>query len=391
MNIFLFLAGVFLITFLLGRLLEKVHVPWVFSALLIGLGLAAYNPFTDITDSAGFLLLAQLGMYFLLFIIGFELNMEKILNSKGFIIKATSVIIFSEAIIATLMVHYIFNLPWIISFLLSLSFATVGEAVLLPILEEFRLTKTRLGQTILSIGVLDDIFEILTIIAVSVVLGYSAGYTHMNIWINLLILLGLFALVFLMLRFKNTFNSFKYKDTPSFFFIVMFFIFLFVGLGEFVESAALGALLAGIALKNIIPKKILNFIESEIKALAYGFLAPIFFLWVGIDVNIPYVLKYPFLILLFTTVTYAAKALSSYLMTRKELGIKKSILVGISLCVRLSTSIVIIKLLFSKGLIGTEIYSILIGTQLIFKFVIPFLLSYLITRWKLGFTKASND
>jgi Ca2+-transporting ATPase len=388
-DLILFLAGMFLIIFIVGRLLEKIRIPWIFSALLIGLGLAAYNPFTDITSSSDFLLLANLGMYFLLFIIGFELDIKKILKSGRFIVKTTFAVIFTEAIVASIMIHYIFGLSWLISFILSLSFATVGEAVLLPILEEFKLIKTKLGQTILSIGVLDDIIEVTTVVAISVILGYSLGHAYFNIWINLLILASLFALVFLLLKFRKYFqNSLKFGDVHSFFFIVVFFIFLFVGLGNFVESGALGALLAGIALKNIIPARILGLIESEIKTLAYGFLAPIFFLWVGIDVNIPYILKFPLLVVLFTLVTYSAKALSSYFAARKELGPKKSVLLGISLCVRLSTSIVIIKLLFERGLIGSDIYSVLIGTQLLFKFIIPLLLSYLITKWNIGFSKA---
>jgi Ca2+-transporting ATPase len=390
-DLILFLAGMFLIIFIVGRLLEKIRIPWIFSALLIGLGLAAYNPFTDITSSSDFLLLANLGMYFLLFIIGFELDIKKILKSGRFIVKTTFAVIFTEAIVASIMIHYIFGLSWLISFILSLSFATVGEAVLLPILEEFKLIKTKLGQTILSIGVLDDIIEVTTVVAISVILGYSLGHAYFNIWINLLILASLFALVFLLLKFRKYFqNSLKFGDVHSFFFIVVFFIFLFVGLGNFVESGALGALLAGIALKNIIPARILGLIESEIKTLAYGFLAPIFFLWVGIDVNIPYILKFPLLVVLFTLVTYSAKALSSYFAARKELGPKKSVLLGISLCVRLSTSIVIIKLLFERGLIGSDIYSVLIGTQLLFKFIIPLLLSYLITKWNIGFSKATE-
>ncbi len=390
MGLMLFLAGIFIMTFMVGRLLEKIKIPWIFSALLIGLGLAAYNPFRSITSSSDFLLLANLGMYFLLFIIGFELNIKKILKSSKFILKTTFVIIFSEAIVGSILVHFVFNVPWLVSVVLALSFATVGEAVLLPILEEFNLIKTKLGQTILAVGVLDDVIEVLTVIAIVVILGYSIGHTHFNIWTNLLILFSLLALVFLLLRFRNYFSSFKYKDIPSFFFIVIFFFFLFVGLGKFAESAALGALLAGISLKNIVPKKILAVIESEIKTLAYGFLAPIFFLWVGLGVNVYYILKYPTLVLLFAFATYLAKAISSYIITRKELGSKKAILLGIGLCVRFSTSIVILKLLVEGNLIGTGIYSVLIGTQLLF-IVIPFVLSYLIDRWNIGFDRIQSD
>ena len=86
-NLMLFLAGVFLVTFLVGRLLEKFRIPWIFSALLIGLGLAAYNPFKEITSSEPFIFLAQLGMYFLLFIIGFEINFAEIRKKKVLLLK----------------------------------------------------------------------------------------------------------------------------------------------------------------------------------------------------------------------------------------------------------------------------------------------------------------
>jgi len=387
MSLILFLAGVFLATFLIGRLLEKIRIPWIFSALLIGLALAAYNPFLEITSSSSFLFLAEMGMFFLLFIIGFELDIKKIWKSSKFLLRTTAVIILAETFFGTLLVHYVFGVSWLISILVASSFATVGEAVLLPILDEFKLVKTKLGQTILGIGVLDDIVEILTIIAASIIVGHSVGHAHFNIVSNLLILASLFGLAFILVKFRKYLTSFKYKDISSFFLLVIFFIFLFIGIGKFVESAALGALLAGIALRNAIPKNNLNFIDSEIKTIAYGFFAPIFFLWVGIETNISYLLKYPLLIILVMAMTKTTKVGSSYLMGKKVLGPKKSIILGVSLCVKFSTSIVIIKLLFEKGLIQSDLYSVLVGTTIAFKFIIPPMLSYLITKWDIGFSR----
>ena len=206
-------------------------------------------------------------------------------------------IILSETLLGTLVVHYVFNVSWFISVLVASSFATVGEAVLLPILDEFKLVKTKLGQTILGIGVLDDIVEIITIVVASIVVGRAVGHSHFNIWINLAILISLFGVVFLLMKFHKNLDSFKFKDISSFFLFVMFFIFLFIGIGRFVESAALGALLAGIALRNIVPKDKLKFIDSEIKTMSYGFFAPIFFLGVGIDTDISYLITFPLLFL----------------------------------------------------------------------------------------------
>lgn len=391
MELILFLAGVFLITFLVGRLLEKIRIPWIFSALLIGLVLAAYNPFKEITSSSSFIFLAELGMFFLLFIIGFELDIKKIFKCSKFIIKTTFAIIFAETLLGTLLVHYVFDVSWLISVLVASSFATVGEAVLLPILDEFNLVKTKLGQTILGIGVLDDIVEVLTIIVFSIIIGRSAGHSHFNIGLNLAILFSLFGLAFIIVKLRKHITNFKYKDISSFFLFVLFFIFLFIGIGRFVESAALGALLAGISLRNIIPDKILSVIDSEIRTMTYGFFAPIFFLWVGIDTDVSYIIKFPLLVLLVMAMTKTTKIVSSYLVGKKELGTKKSILLGVSLCVKFSTSIVIIKLLFEKGLIQSDLYSVLVGTTIAFKFVVPFLLSYLITRWKIHIPKSKAN
>ncbi len=388
MNLILFLAAVFLITFLLGKLLEKIRIPWIFSALLIGLGLAAYNPFKEITSSESFIFLAQLGMYFLLFIIGFEINLTEIRKKKKFIIKTTLAIIFAEAFLGTFLIHYFFDVSWFISILVALSFATVGEAVLLPILDEFKLTKTRLGQTILGIGVLDDVIEVATVIVLTILLGTTVGHAQVKISVTLGILFGLFAFAYLLTKFKQKVSKIQFKGVASFFLFVIFFIFAFIGIGLMVEAAALGALLAGMALKNFLPKKRLVEIDSEIRTMAYGFFAPLFFLWVGVDTDVFYLIKFPLLVVAILLLTNSTKVFTSYIMARKELGTHKSIVLGVALTVKFSTSIVIIKLLFENDLIPLTLYSVLIGTTILFKFIVPFLMSYLIKHWNISEKKS---
>lgn len=386
MNLMIFLAGVFLFTFIIGILLEKIRIPWIFSALFIGVGLSVYNPFKEITNSNSFSFLAQLGMYFLLFIIGFELDLKKTFSQGSFIIRAVITIISLETILGSFLIHYIFNISWLVSILVATSFATVGEAVLLPILDEYKLIRTKLGQTILGIGVMDDLVEIMTIIFASILIGRSGGHTYFNIWTNLLILAGLFSLTFLLIKFHKIFNGktpFKFKDIYSLFLFTIFLMFLFMGIGSIVDSTALGAILAGISLKTVIPKNKLKLIDSEVKSMCYGFFAPLFFLWVGIDTNIDYLLKYPLLILLIILMTSFAKITGSCLVGKKPLGLKKSVFMGVSLSVKFSTSIVIIKLLFENNIIPSSLYSVLVGATSLFLVIIPPLLVFLIKRWNI--------
>ena len=138
-------------------------------------------------------------------------------------------------------------------------------------------------------------------------------------------------------------------------------------------------------MRNIIPKDKLKVVDSEIRTIAYGFFAPIFFLWVGVDTNISYLIKYPLLILAIMAISNLTKLISSYFVGRKVLGPKKSIIMGIGLSVKFSTSIVIIKFLYESNIIPSSLYSVLVGTMIIFKFIIPVLLAFLIKKWKLNF------
>jgi len=382
-NIFLFLAIVFFFTFVIGKLLEKIRIPWIFAALLLGVLLSIYSPFSSITSSPTFTFLAQLGMYFLLFIIGFEINLKKMKKKRNFLIKATFFIIFLEAIFGSIVIYFVFQTTWFIAFLVALSFATVGEAILIPILDEFKIINTRLGQAIIGIGTLDDVIEIMTLISVVILIG-SRIQTPFNLGLIIGSLFVLFALTVGLTKLKKQGIKFKFKNIETLFLFVVFVFFLFLGIGIYGEIAPLAALLAGIGLRTFIPEKRLKLIENEVKTICYGFFAPLFFLWVGASMNMTYLVTYPLIIILIASVSIAAKLLGSYVVGKREFGKKKSILLGIGLSVRFSTSIIVIKILFDSGLISVGLYSVIIASSMVFTFIIPILFSNLLVRWKIS-------
>lgn len=383
LNIFLFLSIAFLLTFVIGRQIEKIKVPWIFAALLLGVLLSIYNPVTSITSSEIFIFFAQLGMYFLLFMIGLEIDLDEMKKKDKFIFKAMFSIIFLEAISGSLLVHFIFGYSWLISFLAAMSFATVGEAILIPILDEFKIINTQLGQAIIGIGTLDDTIEVLALVFVVLLVG-SGAEVHFNLGLILISLFVLFILTIGFTKLQQQGNKFNFLDINVTFLFVIFIIFLFLGIGEYAEATPLAALLAGISIGNFIPEKRLKLIESEVKAMCYGFFAPIFFLWVGATMDMDYLISYPLLILLVVAVSNGSKIVGSYIVARDELGVKKSFLLGIGLSVRFSTSIIIIKILFENGLIGSDLYSVIIASSIFFTFIIPVLFSNLIDRWKIA-------
>jgi len=131
-----------------------------------------------------------------------------------------------------------------------------------------------------------------------------------------------------------------------------------------------------------LPEERLLSIEKEVKAVCYGFFAPLFFLSVGLSMDIVFLQEYFPLILIMVLVSSVAKYLGSFIATRKELGTKQSILLGTGLLVRFSTSIVIVSILLNKGLISEELYSIIIATSIMFTIITPLVFSRLTYMWK---------
>jgi len=333
-------------------------------------------------------------MYFLLFLIGYELDLQKIKKLGRFVIKSTFFIIFFEAIFGVLLIHFIFNISWFVAVLVALSFATVGEAVLIPILDKFNLLKTELGQSILSIGILDDIIEVFVVIAGILSLSFlfekSSITEIVNLYYILFSVVFLFSFTLFIILAGRKISKIEMRSVELVSVLGLSIFFLFIGIGKTAEMSAIGALLAGIFIKSILSQeKIKRIEELELKTLSYGFFGPLFFFWIGMDVDLGYLSKNLFIILLVVLVTYSSKIIGSFIVARKKLGTKESLFLGTSLCVRFSTSLVIIKVFFEKNLIPLNLYSVLIATTIISIFI-PFLLPFLIRRWNISNVCKSN-
>ena len=380
-DIFLFLAGMFLFTFVFGSLLERIHVPWIFAALIAGAIISMFSYFSQLTSSGTFIFIANLGMYLLLFIIGFDIDLKKMARKGKFLFGATFFIISFEALFGGIVFHFVFGYSWLLSFILGFSFATVGEVVLVPILDEFKMINTRLGQSILGIGLLDDIIEIAVLIVLAGVVSVNVG-TKVNIWVILASLLGLFALSFFLTKIKKKGVRKNFGRVEMIFLFSIFMLFLFLGIGEYAKAAPLAAFLAGISLRTFIPKKRLALIEKEIRAVAYGFFAPVFFFWVGTSMDLQALVSSPLLLLLVIAVSSTAKIVGSRIISGNYLSSKESLIMGIGLCVRFSTSIIIVKILFDSGLLGKDLYSILIASSVILTLIVPIVFSRLVAGLK---------
>lgn len=377
------------VSLVFGFFLQKyLKIPWMFAALFFGIVLSVFGFLAPSIESPSFQLLATLGMLVILFMIGFNLDLKEIKKLGKQIVMGTISIIGLEGLLGSLLLYFGFpalvSNSYLVALITALSFATVGEAVLLPILSEFNLLNTKFGQLTLGIGTFDDIIEVLmlaVIPALPVFLPKAQVQSFPDPLLILTALGGLFLLTLIMTKLANKLKNIlgKNSNTPyvhSLLILLVFFSFAALGGFVFESLAAVGAILGGIVARQLLPEKTLNEDEKAINFVGYIFFSPLFFLSIGADFSLPSLFIYPLLIVFLLIVANTSKYLPSFLLFRKMLGTKYSLLLGVGLGVRFSTSLIVQSILFSSGYISLALYSALIATAIILKPIIIGLYSW---------------
>lgn len=360
----------------------------MFAALFFGLILSVFGVFGTSIESESFQLLSTLGMLVILFMIGFNIDLKEIKKLGKQIVIGTISIISLEGIFGSFLFYFVFpshvNNSYFVALITAFSFATVGEAVLLPILSEFNVLNTKFGQLTLGIGTFDDVIEV---IMLSIIIALPAFLPSTQIMVfpdplSIFIVLGsLLLLTFILSKSANKLKTIlrKSSNTPyvhSLLLLLIFFSFAALGGLVFESLATVGAILGGIVGRQLLPEEMLKEEENAFNFLGYIFLSPIFFLSIGTSVSLTSLLIYPSLIVLIWIVSKGSKLLGSFTVFHKVLGTKYSLLMGLGLSVRFSTSLIVQFIMFNSGYISINLYSALIATAVLMKPVIIGLYSW---------------
>jgi Kef-type K+ transport system membrane component KefB len=393
--VFLLIAVTFAFSLGLGFLLEKyLKMPWMFSALFLGIIFSSFGLFQSTIQDETFNVLSTMGMLFLLFMIGFNLEIGQMKRFGKHILKGAILIIGLEAVVVGALLFFLFPAQIggspLVAIVVALSFATVGEAVLLPILAKFNLLKTKFGQLTLGIGTLDDILEVLTLIMIPFLPIFLPtlqiqGFPDPTFVI--LDLIGIFVLTIVLVKIASKIeyvlsNNFNFGFIRPLVIMLIFFSYVVVGSFVFESLAAISAIFGGIVARSLLPTENFQSDEKVVNFLGYVVLSPMFFLSVGASMSFASVFVYPLLIVVILLSTIGAKLSGSYLLFRKVLGKRHSLLLGLGLSVRFSTGLIVQYVLLISGLITLDLYSALIASAVVMTPLILLALPWALCRGK---------
>ncbi|KAB7667570.1 monovalent cation:proton antiporter family protein [Bacillus sp. B1-b2] len=267
-------------------------IPVVVAEILMGL-IIGKSGFNIVEPDMWLETLSTLGFIFLMFLSGLEIDFSAFSSKKKRETLpngkqepkpfSTSIIIFIAILLLSIVLSYIFVLAGFVDsvFLMTIIIATISLGVVVPTLKEADIMKSVIGQIILLVAVIADLVTMI-LLAVFASINESEG----NTWLLLFLFVAGVILYFVGRRFKST----KIMDTLSrgtvqigtraVFALIIFLVALSESVGA---EHILGAFLAGVLVSLLSPNEEL---VHQLDSFGYGFLIPIFFVMIGVDMDI---------------------------------------------------------------------------------------------------------
>lgn len=263
--------------------LERLRIPHIIGMILAGVVIGEHG-FNILARDSSFELFGKVGLYYIMFLAGLEMNME---DFKSIRVKAT--VLGLLAFIFPLGIGIWTNLHLLgyslaTSVLLASMYAS-HTLIAYPIVIRYGINR----QRAVSIAVGGTaVTDTLTLLVLAVVGGMYKGETSEMFWIWLVLKVVVLSVV-IMYAFPRIGRWFfrRYSDNVVQYIFVMAMVLLGAGLMEFVGmEGILGAFLAGLVLNRLIPH--VSPLMSHLEFVGNALFIPYFLIGVGmlIDVNV---------------------------------------------------------------------------------------------------------
>ncbi|MCR0627591.1 monovalent cation:proton antiporter family protein [Staphylococcus aureus] len=382
---FLSLVIVVLAAFLTPIIVNRLNInflPVVVAEILMGIVIG--NSFLNIVERDSILnILSTLGFIFLMFLSGLEIDFKAFKKDKrarqgqnddessipGHLNLALTV--FAFIMIISILLAYVFKWLGLVDdvLLMVIIISTISLGVVVPTLKEMNIMRTTIGQFILLVAVLADLVTMILL----TVYGAINGQGGSTIWlIGILVVFTAISYI-LGVQFKRMSFLQKLMDGTTQIGIraVFALIILLVALAEGVGAEnILGAFLAGVVVLLLNPDE--EMVE-KLDSFGYGFFIPIFFIMVGVDLNIPSLIKEPKLLIIIPIliVAFIISKLIPVMFIRRWFDMKTTIASAFLLTSTLSLVIAAAKISERLNAISAETSGILILSAVITCVFVP--------------------
>lgn len=278
-NIFIQLAVILSLSSALGLIVYKLKLPLLIAYLGCGLLLSLLTSF-DVSKSSALSFLPDIGLAFVLFLVGMELDLREIKNYGKQILTAGILQVIITAVLGTFIAQsFGFNASEAIYLGIGLSFSSTLVVVKL-LLDKKELTSLY-GKLSLGILLLEDLLAVVILLVMTS--GTLSLANSLSLPVFFIKVIALFLAVFLLNRFLLSALFKIISDSPELLFLTaLAWCFSFITLASSLGfSILIGAFLAGVALAS---SPYHFHIQAKVKPMRDFFLC-LFFVYLGTRVN----------------------------------------------------------------------------------------------------------
>jgi len=387
-SLLIVIVAAFLTPILLHRF-KLSFIPVVIGEIIVGL-IIGKSGFDLISKDTWLNTLSTLGFIFLMFLSGLEIDFSAFTSSKK---SATlpngkkepnrllvAITIFIGIFVISIILSYVFVFIGLIhnAFLMTLIISTISLGVVVPTLKDAQLMKTGIGQIILLIAVIADLATMILLAVFVSLSGKESG----NMWL-LLILFAVGVLLYFVAKGFKRRSLFKKLSTGTVQIgtrAIFTLIIVLVALSESVGAEnILGAFLAGTLVSLLSPNQEM---VRQLDSFGYGFLIPIFFVMVGVDLDLGSMLSDPKLLMfipLLMIAFFISKIIPVFLL-KKWYDTKTVVSSAFLLTSTLSLVIAASKIAERIGVISTSMSGTLILVAVITCIITPIIFRKLFPR-----------
>ena len=374
-------VAAFLTPIIVNRL-NVTFLPVVVAEILMGIIIG--NSFLGLVHKDEMLnILSTLGFIFLMFLSGLEIDFsafKKDTRKRQGINKneknlpshlQLALTVFSLIMVLSIILAFAFKWLGFVDdvLLMVIIISTISLGVVVPTLKEMNIMRTTIGQFILLVAVLADLFTMVLLTIYGGINGEGGG----SIWLSaiLIVFTAIFYLLGSVFKRLNFMERLMGGTTQIGIRAIFALIILLVALAEGVGAEyILGAFLAGVVVSLLKPdEEMIHTLDS----FGYGFFIPIFFIMVGVDLDIPSLIKEPSLLIIIPILilSFIVSKLIPVLFIRRWFDTKTTIASAFLLTSTLSLVIAAAKIAEELKAITSEMSGILILSAIITCVFVP--------------------
>ena len=357
---------------------SRLHRPWLFARIVAGIIIGPHS-FGRLETDSTIDFLAETGLIFLMFMVGLEVRLSSLKRIKG---KVAKIFILNGGIpfLVGIGLGMYFGLGSLGSLLLGTIFISSSIAVVVPSLRASRVLGTRLGKSIISSTVLQDI---VSLVILSILLQTTNSLANIPLPLfYLLLLAALVGIRWVTPKIHKLFHSGREGRPDQFEQELRAIVTTIIGTVIILQLLGVHAIIAGFftgfVLSDVITSQV---IKEKLHAIAYGLFIPIFFVVVGLktDISVFYEVSGAILFTgLILVGSIGSKFISGWLGGRLAgFNSKESALIGSASIAQLSTTLAVVFAASELKILDSSLVTAMVVLSIVTTFLAPLLVRHL--------------